>query len=471
MSEFRIEGVTTAGKLVSGVISADSKRLAKQKAAMMGREKKFKVTGVLERATFLYRVQKGSEKPFDGEQKAFTKNEVSVALEKMGFRVQYVRKKLFGNRQKPAPMIDVITFVRVSTDLMRQKLPFNEVMTLLLNDIPNATLREAVKEINTELKQGKDSEKVFLKQSVVFGRFAANMLGLASKSGNMVEIYESTAKFLERNAEFKRSLKSALIMPVVTLFILGLAVLFYVGYIFPKTAEMFEKFGIDLPPMTAATLDFSRWLTANIVLVVIAVVVPLIAGGRFITTERGRYLADKYLIRIPVVGNLMHKTAIEIFCRVFYALYSGSGENIEIIKLSAEACGNKYMESQIKTIAIPLMLERGKGLTEAFEATGVFTKTAISRFNSGAETGTVKNTALQLAEYYEKETSYRLKNAIEVIQLTVSMIIMVVLMALTLVSSETAFIKIDTTGQKKAKKAPPPRGHILPNWVMVSTPR
>jgi type IV pilus assembly protein PilC len=164
------------------------------------------------------------------------------------------------------------------------------------------------------------------------------------------------------------------------------------------------------------------------------------------STDRGRFLADQYLIKIPVIGNLMHKTAIEIFCRVFYALYSGSGENIDVIKMAAEACGNKYMEHQIKTIAVPLMLERGKGLTEAFEATGVFTKTAISRFNSGAETGTVRNTAQQLADYYEKETSYRLKNAIEVIQLAVSMIIMVVLMALTLVSSETATVKPKAPG-------------------------
>ncbi len=447
MPEYRIEGITTTGKPVAGVISADTKKLAKQKAELMAREKKFKVTGILERANFLYRVQKGTDKPIDGEQKAFTKDEVRVALEKMGFKVQYVRKKLFGNKQRPAPAIDVITFVRVSTDLMRQKLPFNEVMSLLLEDIPNPVLRDSIKEINLELKQGKDSEKVFLKQSVVLGKFTANMLGLASKSGNMVEIYESTAKFLERNAEFKRNLKSALIMPLVTLFILGLAVLFYVAYIFPATAEMFEKFHIVLPPMTAATLKFSRWLTANVWILLAVFTIPSVAVGRFMTTERGKFLADQYLIKIPVIGNLLHKTAIEIFCRVFYALYSGSGENIDVIKMAAEACGNKYMEHQIKTIAVPLMLERGKGLTEAFEATGVFTKTAISRFNSGAETGTVRNTAQQLADYYEKETSYRLKNAIEVIQLAVSMIIMVVLMALTLVSSETATVRPKGPGQ------------------------
>jgi type IV pilus assembly protein PilC len=104
------------------------------------------------------------------------------------------------------------------------------------------------------------------------------------------------------------------------------------------------------------------------------------------------------------------------------------------------------MESQIKRVALPMMTDKGAGITEAFEATGVFTKTALSRFHSGAETGTVKNTAMQLAEYYEKETSYRMRNAIDMIQLVISMIIMVVLTALTLVSSETATIKPKAPG-------------------------
>jgi type IV pilus assembly protein PilC len=441
MPEYRIDGVTISGKAVSGTISADTKRIAKTRATELANEKKFKVVAVHERNAFIYRVQKGADKPIDGEQKAFSSVEVRIALEKMGFHVLYVRKKLFGTKQRPAPAVDIISFVRISTDLMRQKLPFNEVMQLLLNDIPNATLRDAVREVNAELKQGKDSEKVFQKQSIVFGKFAANMLGLASKSGNMVEIYESTAKFLERTAEFKRSLKSALVTPMITLFVLFLAVLFYVAYIFPATAEMFVKFKIKLPPMTSATLKFSAWLMGNMWLLMFLMIAPTVFLIYFMRTDRGQFLKDKYMIRIPVLGQLFHKTAIEIFCRVFYALYSGSGENIDVIRLSAEACGNKYMEHQIKTVAIPLMLERGRGLTEAFEATGVFTKTAISRFSSGAETGTVKTTAMQLADYYEKETTYRLKNAVEAISLAVNMIIMIVLTALTLVSSETATVK------------------------------
>jgi type IV pilus assembly protein PilC len=445
MAEFRIDGITPAGKTVQGFIEADSLRAAKGKSKTMAAQRKFKLLQVLPRATYVYKVRRGSEKPVKGEQKAFTKAEVQDALSKMGYRVVSINKKLFDFKLKPPP-IAIVTFVRVCADLIRQKLPYNEILQLMINDVDHSTLRDAVREINAELKQGKDSEKVFVKQEHVFGKFTAHMLGLASKSGNMAEIYDSTAKFLERQLEFKKSLKSALIMPVVTLVALFGAVVYYVAYIFPSMATIFKKFGIDLPPMTKATLQLSDFLVENIVVLLIITGVPLLVALRYFSTERGRFIRDKYMWRIPVIGALLHKTSIEIFCRVFYALYSGAGENIDVIRLAAEACGNKYMEHQIKTVAIPMMIEKGAGLTEAFEASGVFTKTAISRFHSGAETGTVKTTALQLAEYYEKETGYKMRNAIDFIQLWITMIIMVVLTLLTLVSSETAMIRPKTPG-------------------------
>ena len=439
MPEFRIEGLSSVGKAVQGVIEAENPRVAKQKAQQMATQRKFKLLRILPRTTFLYKVQRPGEKPLLGEQKAFTKEEVQDALSKMGFKVLSVKKKLIDMKMKP-PMTDIVSFVRVSSDLIRQKLPYNEILQLMVNDIENKTLRDSIREINNELKQGRDSEKVFIKQENVLGKFTAHMLGLASKSGNMAEIYDSTAKFLERRAEFKKNLKSALIMPIVTLIALAGAVIYYVAYIFPGMAEIFVRLKVDMRqfPMTYATLQASYFLQDHFVILLIIVVVPVIVAIRFFTTERGRFVLDKYVWKIPVIGQLLHKTSIEIFCRVFYALYSGAGENIDVIKMAAEAAGNKYMEHQIKTVAVPMMIEKGAGITEAFEACGVFTKTAISRFHSGAETGTVKNTALQLAEYYEKETTYKMRNAIDFIQLWISLIIMVVLTMLTLVSSETA---------------------------------
>lgn len=448
MPEFRVDGLASTGKTIQVFVEADSLGSAKSKAKQLAAQRKFKLLQVYRRSTYLYKVQRGSEKPITGEQKAYTKAEVQEALAKMGFRVLSVNRKFFDFKPKPPP-VAIVTFVRVSADLIRQKLPYNEILQLMANDIENATLRDAVREINVELKQGKDSEKVFMKQEAVFGKFCAHMLGLASKSGNMAEIYDSTAKFLERQLQFKKDLKSALIMPMVTLVALFAAVGYYVAVIFPSMAGIFQKFKIDMAsqaPLTYATLKLSDFINNNIIWILLIVLVPTILLARWFRTERGRFIRDKYVWRIPVMGPLLHKTNIEIFCRVFYALYSGSGENIDIIKLSAEACGNSYMKHQILTIAIPAMVDKGAGLTEAFEATGVFTKTAIARFHSGAETGTVKNTAFQLAEYYEKESGYKMKNAIDFIQLWITMIIMIVLTMLTLVSSETAMVRPPTPG-------------------------
>ena len=438
MPDFRFTGVKPGGRVVQGVLSAESKSEAKRIVQDLAQRNQFKLTELRPRVSFIYKVSKDGEKAVKGEQKAFSKEEVQQALERLGYKVLYVQRNLIDFKPKP-PTTEIVTFVRVSADLLREKLPYNEVLQLLANDIENKTLRESVRDINNDLKQGKDSEQAFLKHEKVFGKFTAHMLGLASKSGNMAEIYESTAKFLERQAEFKKNLKSALIMPMVTVFVLFIAVAYYVAYIFPETAELFAKLG-EVPPMTAATLKLSHFLTANFWWIALLIISGVIFFVRFASTEKGRFILDKYVIRMPVMGSLFHKQSIEIFCRVFYALYSGSGENIEVIKLAAEACGNKYMEHQIKTIAIPMMVTQGKGLTESLAATKVFTETAISRFHSGAETGTVKNTALQLANYYEKETGYKLKNAIDFIQVIISMFIMVVMILLTIVSSESALI-------------------------------
>ena len=173
-------------------MQADKLQEAKEKAEKLAAAKKFQLQRVLPRRSFVYRAKKGAEKPVKGEQKAFTKEEVQGALERLGFKVLSVAPKLFEFKMG-VPLADVVTFVRVSADLLREKLPFNEVLQLLQNDISNTTLRDAVKEINSDLQAGKDSEEAFVRQEKALGKFTARMLGLASKSGNMVDIYESTA--------------------------------------------------------------------------------------------------------------------------------------------------------------------------------------------------------------------------------------------------------------------------------------
>ena len=111
-------------------------------------------------------------------------------------------------------------------------------------------------------------------------------------------------------------------------------------------------------PMTAFTLKMSDFLMDYKYIVAFILFVPGIFLWRFAKTERGGYIFDKYILKIPSLGPLIHKTLIEVYCRVFYTLYSGSAESIEPIRIAAEAAGNKYFEDRIKNIAIPLMITK-----------------------------------------------------------------------------------------------------------------
>jgi type IV pilus assembly protein PilC len=439
MIEVRFTAIRANGQTVSGTFSEPTFKDAKLKVNRLAEKHQLKVHSVEKKNSYIYKIKRGNEKPIIGEQRAFSKEEVVNALRKLGYEVVSVNRKLLDFNMKP-PQQDIVSYVKISAELLEQKLPYSEILTLLINDIENKALRETLRQINNELKKGADSEATFMRYQGIFGKFTSYMLGLASKSGNMAEIYRATAKFLERRQEFKKSLRSALITPIITLFVLFLAVLFYVGYIFPETAKLFVKFKIELPPMTAATLKLSDFLMNNMLLVALFCIVPPIILWHYSRTKSGKLMIDKYMLKIPVVGSLVHKTLIEVFCRVFYTLYSGSAESIEPIRIAAEATDNSYFEQQIKNVAIPMMIKKGVGITEAFQASGVFTETAISRFHSGEETGTIKNTALQLANYYESETVFRLKNVIEMIQVFIAMVIMIVMIGLTLVSAETATI-------------------------------
>lgn len=439
MAQFRIKALSRNGKTVQTEFEADNKKEAQLKVDRLTKTNGLSVQALEQKNTYLYKVRRAGKKAVAGEQEAYSKEELERALVKLGYQVVSINKKLF-NFKGGVPMAEVVSFIRLCADLLNQQLTFDEILNLLIEDASNKRMKEVVKEIQKDLKDGKEGTQVYSKHENVFGKFAAYMLSVASTSGNMALVFDSTAKFLERDAEFKKNLKRSLMMPAVTVLAVIGVVLFYVGYIFPSTAELFVDMNIPLPPMTQATLDFSYWLEDNWIFVLLAFLVPIVGFVFFAKTPKGKLAIDKYIIKVPVIGDLLHKTSIEIFSRVFYTLYSGSGQNIEVIKVASEACRNKYMEKQIKEVAIKKMLKDGAGLIESMEATEIFTNTAISRFRLGAESGALRENAKQLAEYYEIQTTYKMQSVIDTINLFINLFIMISLIGITVVSSESATI-------------------------------
>lgn len=441
MPEFRFTGVASSGKSVQGTVYAPNRRAAQQKVKSLSDKHAFALQELEKRTVFHYKVKHPTGKLIKGQQKAYAEEEIRGALERMGLEVISVQKQLFSFSAKP-PTGDVIMFVRLAANLLMEKMPFNEVMNLLMADISSPRLKQVLRDINSDLKSGMEAKQAFMKHQDALGKFTAYMLGVASQSGNMAEIYEATARFMERKDEFRKSVKSALISPLMTVLATIGVFIWYVWYIVPQTAGLFSDFeGLELPPLTTFSIAMSAFLDKYMGLMFAIILLIAIGAVMYARSPKGQLQLSRFMIKIPVIGPLLHKLNIEVFSRVFAILYSGSGENLEVIKVAAEACGNPYMEHRIKTVTIPMMMGQGADLVRSMDAAGVFTPMALSRFKTGAETGAVRKAAQQMADYYERETTLKLKAAVETIQTFVGLFIGSMVAFLTVLSAETAMIR------------------------------
>jgi type IV pilus assembly protein PilC len=443
LEEYRYQGITATGKGVQGIVLARSKSIAKKMIDDVASKHKISINSVLKKRVFLYYVKLPNGKKVKGRQAAFTKGEVARALTNIGYKNAKIEPTLIDIKRKP-PYASILMFVNLSSFLLKEKMSYDKILRMLADEEANLTLKETLKKIESELKKGKEGTEVFARYEDIFGKFPAYMMGLATKSGNMAEVYDATAKFMEREAEFKKSLKQALMDPAFMVIAMTAAVLYYVIKIFPETAMMFVKFGIDLPPMTAATLDMSDYFAANWWWMALLFVIPLVVMVFWWRTPKGMVWRDHALINLPILGHLMHKQSIEIFFRVFAAIYSGAENNIETLTASAEACRNKFIEKGVKEVAIPLMLKEGMQLVPALDKADVFNQSTLSRLKTGTESGNILQAAQQISMFYEKETTYKMQTIIQSIQTLVGGFIAVVITLLTVVSSEIATISPPT---------------------------
>ena len=401
---------------------------------------KSRVSNPKKKKTFIYRVRKGA-KIIDGYQSAYSRHEVLQNLRRLGFDVKYVRR--YYEFQSRASTKEIVSFVTTSARLLEQKMQYSEVLGIMLNNTRDKALKGAIRHVILDLKNGVDSREAFMRQKKVFGEHVALMLGIASKSGEMTSIFKSIGILVERQAEFKKGLISSLIMPAVTAVTILGAIIFYAIFLVPKMMDMLGPMITTTPPLTKMTLEFSAFMKENYLWISILGFLSLAGFYAYLLTESGRLMRDKFIVQIPYVGNIMRNTSTEIFCRVLGILYSSSKENIESIQLAAEASGNMYMAYRIKTVSIPNMLKYGTELSKSLDAAGFFPDLFISRFNTASETGSVKETALQVADYYQLENQFAMKNMLTFIEIFITVAIMAALIFLTLLSTETASIRIE----------------------------
>ncbi len=438
-NEYRILIKDRSGRPVQRHIIAGSMREARKRAKAYQVYHDGKIQSIRQKRRYVYRVKRGG-KVIEGSQSAYSRTEVVSALQRLGFEVKSVHRNYAF--LQGAPATEIVSFVSQSAKLLEQKLPFHEVLYLMANNTREKNLRAALREIINDLRNGTDSREAFLRQSPVIGYHTALMLGIATKSGDMRSIFESVARLVERQADFKKGLMSSLMLPGITALTLVIAIGFYVLYLLPKMMDLLGPMIEEVPPLTAWTLEMSAVLSDNLYLISGLLLGACVAFYFWVSSPEGRAQYHRFIIHVPYFGRILRNTSVEIFCRVLGIMYTSSGENIDVIQIAADASGNRYFSKQVRTIAVPMMLKYGSELGRALEATKFFPEMVVSRFKTGAETGSVKATAVQLADYYQMENGYAMKNLTNVIEMIVTILITLSLVFLTYLSSETASIRI-----------------------------
>ncbi|HAV24062.1 MAG: hypothetical protein A2X67_15040 [Ignavibacteria bacterium GWA2_55_11] len=441
--EYRISAQDRAGRPLVKYVMASTYFEARGKAKDWVQRNGGELLRVDKKRLYVYKARRG-EKMITGTQSAYSRAEVVAALKRIGYQVQSVYTPFKFNFSAPAA--DIVGFVSQSAKLLEQKLSFNDVLVLMSDNISNKTLNQAIKDIINDLRNGLDSREAFMRQSGVLGFHTALLLGIATKSGDVAAIFRSVAQLVERRAEFSKGLKSALLMPAVTSLTLMGAIIFYALYLVPQMMEMLGPMMDKIPPVTKFTLEASDFVKVNYGWMIVVMVAAVGSFYAWLSTVNGRLAFDKYIVRVPYVGNILRNTSIEIFTRVLGIIYTSAGENIEAIQVAADASGNSWFARQIRIVSAPMMLTQGVELGKALTATDFIPEMALSRFRTAAETGSVKVTAQQLADYYETENSFAMKNLVSIIELGVTVIIMGSLVFLTLLSSETAGIDVNKIG-------------------------
>ena len=440
MREFRFTGLNLSGEPVQGTVYAPTQRKAERRVEELAVRHDFQPSQTVQRVAFLYKARHPSGEIVKGEQWAYAVEEVERALTRIGLEPIQVEKKLLNFQRRPSST-DLVLFVRLSANMLRRNLPFDEVLSLLQEDTQSNSLRQVIRDLNSDLKGGMDAKHAFMKHQHMLGKFTAFMLGLAATSGNMADMFEATATYLERKDKFKKSIRSAIITPAVTFIAALVAFVWYVWSIVPSYARLFQDYGVvEIPFFTASSLAFADWMDANWWWVCILFFGSIIGFVIWARTAKGRFQVHKGMYKIPSLGPLLQKMNLEVFSRVFSVLYSGSGEGEEVMKVSAEATDNVYLEHQVKTITVPMMMAAGTDLIIAMERAGVFTPMFLARYRSGAETGSIREAADEMADFYQREVDLKFEALVETIKTVIAIVISMLVLLLTIISAESALM-------------------------------
>jgi len=303
--------------------------------------------------------------------------------------------------------IDVQLFSRQLYTLLKAGVPIMRGLAGLQESAINKSFARILKDLRESLDSGRELSAAMRRHPDVFSAFYLSMVRIGETTGRLEEVFLRLFDHLEFEREMNERVRSALRYPIFVVISMVLAMSVINLFVIPAFAKAYAGFNAELPLMTRILIATSNFTVQFWPLMLAMMVGAAAAFKLYIATLEGRYRWDKFKLRIPIVGQILLKSALARFARSF-ALSSKSGVPImQGLTVVANTINNAYIASRVEKMRDGV--ERGESILRTATTAGVFTPIVLQMVAVGEESGALDDLMDEIAEMYEREVDYALK--------------------------------------------------------------
>ncbi len=326
--------------------------------------------------------------------------------------------------------IDVQLFSRQLYTLLKAGVPIMRGLAGLQESAISKAFARVLKDLRESLDAGRELSAAMRRHPDVFSLFYVSMVRVGEMTGRLEEVFLRLFEYLEFDREMRERIKTAIRYPVFVVIVMVIAVGVIMRFVIPEFAKVYAGFNAELPLMTKMLIGASNFTVQYSPLLISLIIAGIISFKMWTATVNGRYLWDRFKLRIPIAGKIILKGTLARFARSF-ALSSKSGVPIvQGLTVVAQTVDNAFIAARIEQMRDGV--ERGESILRTATTTGVFTPVVLQMIAIGEEAGELDDLMDEIAEMYEREVDYELKTLSSQIEpiLIMGLGVMVLILAL-----------------------------------------
>lgn len=360
-----------------------------------------------------------------GETRAATIALARADLRRQGIAPLKIRKKstsIFSNRKQKITSKDIAIFSRQLATMMSAGVPMVQAFDIVGRGHNNPSMQEMILSIKGDVEGGTSLTASLRKHPLYFDDLFCNLVEAGEQAGVLETLLDKIATYKEKTESLKAKIKKALFYPtaVITVAIVITAIIMI--FVIPQFKDLFSSFGADLPAFTRVVITISdfvaAWWWAILGIVIIALVT---ASNIWKRSPKFRETLDRILLKVPVIGAIMHKAALARFCRTTGTMFAAGVPLVEALQSVAGATGSAVYEKAVLVMRDDVAT--GQSLQLAMRQQGLFPHMVIQMVTIGEESGALDDMLAKVADFYEEEVD----NAVDALSSLLEPLIMVVL--------------------------------------------